>query len=133
MSIDVELTRLREAVTETDRPPYFITVGDEGRAHSVAVEWRWNDGELEISAGNRTLANATARGLVSLVWPPRERDGYSLIVDGDVTHTEGTGDGDNLVRVRPTRAVLHRPARGLTSDAAAGTCVSDCIPLTDDG
>lgn len=133
MSIDVELTRLREAVTKTDRPPYFITVGDEGRAHSVAVEWRWNDGELEISAGNRTLANATARGLVSLVWPPRERDGYSLIVDGEVTHTEGTGDGDNLVRVRPSRAVLHRPAAGPTAAPTSDVCGSDCIPLTGDG
>ena len=112
MSIGVELDRLREAIAETDRAPYFLTVGDDGRAHSVAVDWRWHDDELELSVGNRTLANAKARELVSLVWAPRERDGYSLIVDGDVTHTEGTGSGDNLVRVRPTRAVLHRPAVG---------------------
>lgn len=132
MSIGVELTRLREAIAETDRPPYFLTVGDDGRAHSVAVDWRWRDDELELSVGNRTLANAQARGLVSVVWPPSERDGYSLIVDGNVTHTESAGEGDNLVRVRPSRAVLHRPAAGATGAPADGSCGSDCIPLVPD-
>jgi hypothetical protein len=111
MSIAVELTKLHEAIGDTDRAPYFLTVGDDGRAHCVAVDWHWHDDELALSVGNRTLANSRARSLVSLVWPPSERDGHSLIVDGEVTHTAGAGNGDNLVRVRPTRAVLHRPAQ----------------------
>jgi hypothetical protein len=67
---------------------------------------------------------------VSLLWPPNDPDGYSLIVDATVTATAGTGEGegDNVVRLQPTRAVLHRPApEGAT---LAPGCGADCIPLT---
>jgi len=70
---------------------------------------------------------------VSLLWPPDDVGGYSLIVDAEVTGTAGTGSGDNLVRVRPTRAVLHRPAP-TAPDAppvAGDGCAADCIPLFD--
>jgi hypothetical protein len=125
MSIEVELEALHEASTAHHRAPYFLTVGDDGRPHSVAVDWRWHDDELELSVGNRTLAYARVRPLVSLVWPSEELGGYSLIVDGDVVHAAGEGAGDNVVRVRPTRAVLHRPASG-ESDSACG---ADCAPI----
>lgn len=126
MSIAVELAELRAAIDDTDRAPFFLTVSDDGRPHSVAVAATWRDDELEVPVGNRTLANAAARPLVSLVWPARDPAGYTLIVDADVIATSGTGAGDNAVRVRPTRAVLHRPAAGPTDSA----CGSDCVPIT---
>jgi hypothetical protein len=43
--------------------------------------------------------------LVALLWPPNERGQFSLIVDADVTSAD-----EGEVRLRPTRAVLHRPA-----------------------
>jgi hypothetical protein len=133
MSIPVELAALQEAIESLERAPYLLTVGDDGRAHSVAVDARWRDGELEIAVGNRTLANASSRPLVSLLWPPDEPGGYSLIVDAEVTSTRGTGSGDNAVRVRPTRAVLHRPAAtdGSGTAATADACAADCVPLLD--
>ncbi len=129
MSIPVELEALRDTIADLARPPYLLTVADDGRAHSVAVDCSWRGDELELPVGNRTLTNAAARPLVSLLWPPNDVGGYSLIVDAEVTHTAGTGAGDNRVRVRPTRAVLHRPAASAT-DASAG-CASDCVPLLD--
>ena len=39
MSIAVELEQLRDAIDATDRAPYFLTVGDDGRPHCVAVAW----------------------------------------------------------------------------------------------
>jgi hypothetical protein len=72
--------------------------------------------------GSRTLANARARPRVTLLWPPRDRDGYSLIVDALVTDA-----ADSAVRLRPTRAVLHRPAVAPTGPG----CTADCIPLED--
>jgi len=125
MSIAVELEQLRDAINETDRAPYFLTVGDDGRPHCVAVTWVWRDDELSLSVGNRTLANAQVRNSVSLLWAPSDPSGYSLIVDADVTHSEGSGAGDNLVVVRPTRAVLHRPATGPTE----APCGVDCLPV----
>jgi hypothetical protein len=43
--------------------------------------------------------------LVALLWPPNERGQFSLIVDAVATRA-----GDGAVHLRPTRAVLHRPA-----------------------
>ncbi|HEY6316658.1 MAG TPA: pyridoxamine 5'-phosphate oxidase family protein [Acidimicrobiia bacterium] len=126
MSIGVALDELRAALDGLERAPYLVTVGDDGRPHAVAVPWRWRDDELDVPAGNRSLANAGTRPDVTLLWPANDADGYTLIVDATVVHTEGTGTGDNLVRVRPTRAVLHRPATGPTDTA----CGADCVPLT---
>ena len=127
VSIAVDLGQLRATIDTLDRAPYLLTVSDDGRAHSVAVAWQWHDDEITCAVGNRTLANARGRPEVSLLWPPNDADGYSLIVDASVTATSGDGSGDNLVRLQPTRAVLHRPApEGAT---LAPGCGADCIPL----
>lgn len=127
MSIPVELAALREAIEAHERAPYFLTVGDDGRPHGVQIEWSWRDDELELSVGNRTAGNAKARMRVSLVWPPNDLGGYSLIVDGDVTNTalRVEGAGDNVVRMQPTRAVFHRPATRPTTEG----CDADCVPI----
>ena len=127
MSIAVDLERLRETIDTLERAPYLLTVSDDGRAHSVAVAWQWHEDEITCAVGNRTLANAGTRPDVSLLWPPNDADGYSLIVDATVTATSGTGTGDNLVRLQPTRAVLHRPAPDGATLATG--CGADCVPL----
>lgn len=121
----VALDRLREAIRDTDRAPYLITVSDDGRPHSVAADFSWRDDEIVLSIGNNSRANGRARGLVTLLWPPLEPAGYTLIVDATVTETTGTGNGDNTMTVQPTRAVLHRPA---ATPPKAG-CTADCVPL----
>ena len=127
MSIAVDLEQLRATIGTMTRAPYLLTVSDDGRAHSVAVAWEWHDDELDCAVGNRTLANARSRPEVSLLWAPNDADGYSLIVDATVTATAGTGTGDNVVRLQPTRAVLHRPAPDGATLAAG--CGADCVPL----
>ena len=124
----MDLEQLRAAIDGLERAPYLLTMSDDGRAHSVAVAWQWHDDEITCAVGNRTLANARRRPDVSLLWAPNDADGYSLIVDATVTATSGDGTGDNLVRLQPTRGVLHRPApEGAT---LAPGCGADCIPLT---
>jgi hypothetical protein len=128
VSIAVDLEQLRATIDTLERAPYLLTVSDDGRAHSVAVAWQWHDDEITCAVGNRTLANARQRPEVSLLWAPNDADGYSLIVDATVTAASGDGGDDNLVRLQPTRAVLHRPApEGAT---LAPGCGADCIPLT---
>ena len=125
MSVPVALDRLREAIADTDRAPYLVTVSDDGRPHTVAVEFDWRGDEVVLSVGNRSLGNARRRGLVTLLWPPADRAGYSLIVDATVAAADGDGSGDNALTVQPTGAVLHRPAQEPTN---AG-CGADCVPL----
>ncbi|PRC51529.1 hypothetical protein C6A85_63615, partial [Mycobacterium sp. ITM-2017-0098] len=56
----------------------------------------------------------------TLVWPPREPGGYTLIVDGAAS---ASGDG---LSIQPTGAVLHRPATPGTPTASG--CGDDCDP-----
>ncbi len=74
--------------------PYLLTVGDDQRAHATAVTVEWQDDELVMSVGARSARNATARPEVSLLWPPFEPGGYSLISDGVVRDT-----GDEKARL----------------------------------
>jgi hypothetical protein len=125
MSIPVALEKLRAEAERFGATPYLLTVGDDGRPHSVSVSASWEDGVLVAKTGKRTAANAAARKLVSLLWASREAGGYSLIVDGDAS-LRGTGE-DARVIVRPTRGVLHRPA-ATPADAPEG-CSADCVPV----
>ena len=122
MSIAVDLEALAERVTEYGPHPYLLTTGEDGRPHAVAVTIVVKAGRFEAGVGRRSGSNAAAQPLVSLLWPPVEPGGYSLIVDGAAV-VEADGTNDSVVVVTPSRAVLHRPAPG----AAGG---SDCAPVT---
>lgn len=121
MSVKVDLDQLAGALADFTFA-YLITFGDGRHAHAVAVDPMLIDGVFEVgSIGNSARANIARHDGVTLVWPPREPGGYSLIVDG-------TGHaGDDALQVVPSRAVLHRRA-------AAGTvtkpgCKDDCLRL----
>jgi len=123
MSIPVAVTDLGDAMSE--RPyAYLLTVSGDGRPHAVAVVPVLSDGALRADVGRRTADNAATRpDAVSLVWPPAEAGGYSLIVDG-----RASVDG-SIVSVVPTKAVLHRPAPADAGPADADSCGSDCRPI----
>jgi len=123
MSVPVSREQLREAVDHHGPVAYLLTVAVDGRPHAVSTPVTWVGERVAVEGGARTRANARERPLVSLLWPPVEAGGYSLIVDGDAAEVGGA-----LV-VTPTKAVLHRSAGA--PDPAASACGSDCIPLVD--
>ncbi|MEO6941428.1 MAG: hypothetical protein ABI238_01600 [Terrimesophilobacter sp.] len=101
---------------------YLITVADGDRIHTSVVQ-PTVEGECLIvpSPSDRVQANTGQRPKISLVWPPREPDGYSLIVDGVAQF-----GADNL-RVIPSRAILHRP--DIIAAPDGDSCVADCIEI----
>jgi Pyridoxamine 5'-phosphate oxidase len=121
MSIPVELTELSTAVSKFPFA-YLLTVSDDGRPHAVAVTPAASGAELAVETGRRSTANAAARAKVSLVFPPSEPGGYSLIVDASARLNE---EGMTLVA---EKAVLHRPAPAGV-EAEAGSCGADCVPV----
>ena len=123
MSIPVALERLEYETPRFAHAPYLLTVSDDGRPHAVAVAAAWEGGTLAMAVGKRSARNAAVRPEVSLLWPPNEPGGYSLIVDG----TAASASGGDRIAVTPTSAVLHRPAA--TADAARQGCSADCVPL----
>ena len=122
MSIPVELSSLAEAIARY-RFAYLMTTNAKGAPHAVAVSAVLEKGELVVNGiGRRTRENALARPAVGLVWPPQSLADYSLIVDGEAKII------GELLRITPTRAVLHRPAPS-PQPKAPGACGSDCVEL----
>lgn len=123
MSIPVKIEDLAGAVADRSFG-YLLTVGDDDRPHVVAtIPALDQTGLLIPHPGRRTQANAASRPDVTLVYPPADPGGYSLIVDG---RSEPAGHG---LRVVPASAVLHRPATPTSPPSATG-CGSDCRPAT---
>lgn len=128
MAKSVDLARLAELL-----PGYgfafLVTVGDDYRVRTTAITPTFDGTRVDIGAvGSHGRENIAARAGVTLVWPAREVDEYSLFVDG---HAELPEDPAGPVLVTPTKALLHRPVFEAGSDRAVGT-VHDCVQLKAD-
>jgi hypothetical protein len=99
-----------------------MTVSPDGRPHVTWAPVRWAGDRLAAEVGGQTTRNAQAKPMVTLLFPVRSADDYSLIVDGAATIEP---DGQRLF-LTPTRAVLHRPG---TPVDPTSSCVADCVPL----
>lgn len=122
MSVKVDLDRLADVLADFGFA-YLITVGDDYRAHTVAVDPVFGEGRLEVgTVGRHTRENTARHGDVTIVWPPTERGGYSLIVDGRAHQA------DESLSIEPVKAVLHRKAT-LESPSTSPDCLHDCVPL----
>ena len=126
MSVKVDLDRLHEETTRFGPSPYVLTVSDDGRPHAVAVVVEWDGDQLVLGAGRSTAANATDRPGVTLLWPPYELGGYSLLVDGSATVTPADGEEPARIAVQPEKAILHRSPPGIDRSGHG----SDCVRLT---
>jgi hypothetical protein len=122
VSIEVGLTELAAALRQHPFV-YLLTVGDSPRPHVVASSATMADGVIVVpDAGRRSRQAIMVNPVVTLLAPPGEPGGYSLIVDGSAELTIDS------VLVTPTRAVLHRPAPQPVV-VAEGECVHDCVKI----
>ncbi len=103
MSIPVALPELGETLAAYPWG-YLVTVGDDMRAHSLAVPTNYEGGSLRAAGGRTARRNIVHHPDVTMVFPHPSAGEYSLIVDGTASE-----DGDDVVVV-PSNAVLHRPA-----------------------
>lgn len=113
------MVRLAAAIGDFDFA-YLITVGDDYRVHTVTVNPVLREGILDVgSIGGRTCSNVARHRDATLLWPPPEPGGYSLIVDGRATVTRTGG-----LQVSPVRALLHR-------NAESGGQLHDCVVFSE--
>ena len=103
MSIPVPLNDLGEALAAYPWG-YLVTVGDDMRAHSLAVPTNYDGSSLRAGGGRTARHNIVLRPEVTMVFPHPTAGDYSLIVDGSASQ-----EGDDVIVV-PSYAVLHRPA-----------------------
>jgi hypothetical protein len=123
MSIKVDPQRLGEALAGFGSG-YLLTTSGDGRVKVVTVDPEAAaDGLVINGPGKGSAANIASNAQVTVLFPPREPHGYSLIVDG-----QAQGDADHAV-VQVSGAVLHRPARHADGPVPAGSCDQDCQRL----
>lgn len=126
---EVDFERLAQAL-HGYRFAYLVTVDDDYRVHTVTVEPQLRERIMDVGLiGGRTRKNVESRSAVTLLWPPSEPGGYSLIVDGRAEVVDSDGDTAAL-RVVPTRALLHRNADPNTPGPASG-CLHDCVVFSE--
>jgi hypothetical protein len=128
----VDFKRLAAALNDY-RFAYLVTVDDGYRVHTVTVEPELRGGVVDVGLiGGKTRKNVENRSDVTLLWPPREPDGYSLIVDGraQVAETPDSDDDTVPLGVVPTRALLHRNADPNSPGSAKG-CLHDCVVFSE--
>jgi hypothetical protein len=121
VSVEVGLGEL-EATLNKYPFVYLLTVGNRTRPHVSACGATVAKGLLVLDVGWRSRALIEDNEAVTLLAPPYEFGGYSLIIDGSAAVA-----GESVV-VALSRAVLHRPAP-LQPAPAVGGCGSDCVPI----
>jgi hypothetical protein len=115
------LNRLEAAVKERGAGGYVVTASPTGRPHVTYAPVRWDGEGLAAEVGSHTALNARENPTVTVLFPGRGPEDYSLIVDG-AARVEGKG----RLLLTPTRGVFHRP--GAPADPASG-CSADCVPI----
>lgn len=126
MSIPVEPADIGKQMEQFGTAAYVLTVRDDATPHIAHLDMRLDGDVLRCGAGRSAAANVAQRPTISLLWPPFEPGGYSMIVDAEARTVDGI-DGLEL-ELRPTSGVLHRPATPATP-ATNPNCSSDCAPL----
>ena len=103
MSIVVPLEDLADQVAERGAGYLMTTAG--GRPHILHLNFVVTGTELRAEVGTSAKANIGDQPEVSMLWPGRTADEYSLIADG-----EATIEGDATAVITAVGAILHRPA-----------------------
>ena len=112
MSVKVELERLLEVAEGLGTTPMLLTTDDDGRPRASAVTLTWDGTTARVRAGHRSVANASVRPLVSLLWPAPPGDRFALLVDGVVQGTERDPDPTDQPSGKLTDQPTDKPAGG---------------------
>ncbi len=105
MSVKVDVAELADKLRDYGFA-YLLTVTDGQRTRAVAVTPEVSGDVLRFTdgLGRGTRENLAARPDVTLLWPPADASGYTLIADGRVSVD------DDVATFVAEHAVLHRPA-----------------------
>lgn len=121
----MSIRTLAEAISHYGPEAYLLTIAKDG-PHTSDVTIEFRDGSISCDVGASAARNVARVPNVSLFWPPMERGGYSLIVNGTAA-SKPRPTGVTMVEITLTKSVLHRP--GPKPADSDGPCASDCRRL----
>jgi hypothetical protein len=123
MSIPVDVQDLAAALAGFGAG-YLLTTGGDGRVKAVTVEPEVVDGVLVVTGpGRGSRRNIAENPVVTVLFPPTEPRGFTLLVDGTAEL-----DGEDA-RVTAAGAVLHRPSSHSDGPPPPDGCGHDCRPV----
>ena len=105
MSLKVELAYLPAKAAEYG-PGFLLSADGSAGPHAMHVRYAFTAEPVVATCdvGRSAARNIEANPLVTLLWPPLEEGGYSLIADGEALVAEG------IATIKMLGAVLHRHA-----------------------
>ncbi|NLG23378.1 MAG: pyridoxamine 5'-phosphate oxidase family protein [Actinomycetales bacterium] len=123
MSIPVDLAALGEALGRHHTA--YLLLGSSGRPHVAQVFPRLVDDLLIVAEPGRTARRIVPDSPeVTVMMPPTERGGYTLIIDGAAVIRD-----DGALELTPTHAVLHRASDHRAHETHDSACGNDCQPI----
>lgn len=131
MTIPVPIADLAALLEHYDSA-YLVTSTGTGPAKVVTVDPVVDGGVIVVAPSRGSAANLAVNAAATLVWPPPERHGFTLIVDGTAVA------GDAGITVTPEHGILHRPRAHAGGPPAPyplqpnpnPSCGHDCAPIT---
>lgn len=115
------MTTLHEAIAEYVADAYLLTMSTDG-PHTSHVSVAQDGKCLTCALSKSAARNIDDQPNVSLLWPPLEKGGYSIVINARAAKTEA--DYGPVARLELTKAVFHRP--GTRTEPGEGPCPSDC-------
>lgn len=109
MSIVVDLAELEQALAGRDLT--YLVLARDDRPHVVQVQARYEGADSDVGVivvphpGRTAQRIVPERPEVTLLLPPQDATGHTLLVDGSATIAD-----DGSLRLQPAHAVLHRAA-----------------------
>ena len=111
-----------EAISQYGREAYLLTVGKDG-PHTSHVSVHLHGNVIACAIGASAAKNIASEPNISLFWPPQERGGYAMIINGTAAGRREPA-GLTMAEITLTKSVFHRP--GLKPADSDGPCASDC-------
>ena len=115
------MTTLHEAIAEYGADAYLLTMSADG-PHTSHVSVAQDGKCLTCALSKSAARNIDDQPNVSLLWPPLEKGGYSIVINANATKVET--DGFPVATLALTKVVFHRP--GVRAEPGDGPCPSDC-------
>lgn len=118
-------TTLYEAIAQYGADAYLLTMSADG-PHTSHVSVVQEGDRLQCALSKSAARNIEGQPSVSLLWPPIEKGGYSIVINAKATKAKG--HTIPVATLALTKAVFHRA--GVRSEPGFGVCPSDCKTIS---
>ena len=124
MSIPVTAKDVHKTIKEYGSSTYLISATADNHPHVANLTFAIDKNDLIFTVGKRGTKNLESCPQVTMLWPPRDLGGYSLIIDGVALKQEDLDGSGSIWKISFDSGILHRPAQDPANTDPS--CGSDC-------